>query len=227
MAINADDYGSRGWEVIPTFSPQAQFPVEILQEMEEHPEAPGKSSWGTRNVLSAFILSMRPKVVLEIGGHIGSASIVIGSALKANNFGRLYTLEPQEHYYRLLQHFVNKVDLGKYVQPLKMLSTNRAVMEHITEKVDIIFLDGSHTYSDVIKDLELCNRLIADNGLIFLDDVGPEMSARMCEEKRGGVRQALMDFTKERDDWQTILLEPPFWLNPCGMALVCKQRFIV
>jgi predicted O-methyltransferase YrrM len=33
---------------------------------------------------------MQPKAVLEIGAHIGSASIVMAAALKATGSGRLY-----------------------------------------------------------------------------------------------------------------------------------------
>ena len=62
------------------------------------------------------------------------------------------------------------------------------------------------------------------NGLIARDDVGPESSARIDPERRGGVRQALLDRTKGRDDLRVILMEPPaFWLNPCGLGIVCKQ----
>ena len=87
--ISVADYQARGWDVIPAFARPALLPEELLIALESHPQSPGKSSWGTRNVLQAFILSMRPKLVVEIGGHIGSASLVIGAALRANRFGRL------------------------------------------------------------------------------------------------------------------------------------------
>ena len=221
--ITEDDYPKRGWEVVATFASGVQMPLSVLREMEIHPESAGKSSWGTRNMLFALILSMRPKIVLEIGAHIGSAAVVMGSALKANSFGMLYSLEPQAHYFKLLSEFINKAEVMDHVTPLKMLSTDPSLAKIIGEKVDMIFLDADHSYSNAIKDIEMSDALISENGFILLDDVGPTHSANICSEKRGGVRRALIDFTAGRADLKVVFFEPPFWLNPCGMAMVCKQ----
>jgi predicted O-methyltransferase YrrM len=209
--------------VVPAFTGAAILSQDLIDEMEGHPEAAGKSSWGTRNVLQAFILSMRPKTVLEIGAHIGSASIVMGAALKANRYGTLYCLEPQAHYFAHLNAFVQKAGLSEIVKPLQLFSTSPELKEVIGEKIDMIYLDGDHSYSAATFDLELCDRLLSDNGLIFLDDVGSEVSPKLDPEGRGGVRQALLDFSRNRPDLHVILLEHPFWLNPCGMGIVCKQ----
>ncbi len=178
--INAEDFAVRGWHVIPTFAPETQMPINLLSEMDLHPEAAGKSSWGTRNVIIAFTLSTRPKLVLEIGGHIGSASVAMGHALKANNFGLLYTLEPQDHYFQLLCHFVRKAGVEEFVRPVQMLSTDAGLIDILGDKIDIIFLDANHSYSHVMKDLEVCDELLSPNGLVFLDDVGPEISKKLC-----------------------------------------------
>jgi predicted O-methyltransferase YrrM len=200
--------------------------MALLQQMEIHPESPGKSSWGTRNVLFSFILSLRPKVVLEIGAHIGSGTVVMGSALKANNFGRLYSLEPQDHYFKLLCEHVSTAGLESFVTPLKLFSTDEELPRILGEKADLIFLDANHSYSFAAKDIAIADALLSENGLLVLDDVGPTISAQLCTEGRGGVRQALLDYVSENDDLSVIFLEPPFWLNPCGIALACKQRIV-
>jgi predicted O-methyltransferase YrrM len=221
--IKSEDYGQRGWNIVPIFADA--LPPGLFEEMSAHHEVGGESSWGTRNVLYSFVLSMRPKLVLEIGAHIGSGSVVIGAALKKNNFGQCYSLEPQDHYFSILNMFIGKAGVTQFVVPLKMLSTDPGLAAAVKgEQVDMIFLDACHTYSHVISDLKISYNLLADNGLIFLDDVGPEISPKLCEEGRGGVRQALLDFARERDDLQVILLEPPFWLNACGLAIACKQN---
>lgn len=214
----------RGHEVIPSFLGQSLIDPGLLDEMESHPEAPGKSSWGTRNVLHSFILSLRPKTVLEIGAHIGSASIVMGAALKATNYGMLYCLEPQDHYFKLLNEFVEKAGVSEFVTPLKLFSTAPELFDFVPRPVELIYLDANHSYSSALGDLQLCDRVLADNGLILLDDVGPDVSPQLDPEERGGVRQALLDFTKDRPDLHVIFMEPPFWLNPCGLGIVCKQN---
>jgi len=221
--ISEKDYSARGWEVVPTFARGAEVPLELLNYMEEHPEAAGKSSWGTRNLLFSFILSMRPKVVLEIGAHIGSASVVMGAALKSNGFGMLYSLEPQDHYFGLVCEHVKAAGVESFVTPLQMFSTDSQLGELLAEKVDLIFLDANHSYSFAAQDIKIADELLMNNGLLILDDVGPVMSAQVCSEGKGGVRKALLDYVSDKKDLKVIFLEPPFWLNPCGIALVCKQ----
>lgn len=222
--ISSEMYAARGWNVLRSFAGEASLPLSVLDEMTHHPENAGESAWGTRNILHAFVLSMRPHTVLEIGSHIGCGSVVIGSALKANGFGKLYCLEPQDHYFELLSDFIQKAGVQDFVRPLKMLSTDPALRRILPDAVDMIFLDANHTYSHVMQDLRFADEVLAENGLLFLDDVGPHASAAMCQENAGGVRQALIDFTRDRPDLQVIFLEPPFWLNPCGLAMVSRQR---
>ena len=190
----------RGWYVEPMFTGDPLIPRELLQELEDHPEAPGRSSWGTRNILASYILSLRPKTVLEIGSHIGSGAVVMGSALKRNNFGTLYCLEPQDHYFGILSDFIARAGLEDYVQPLKMMSTDPELTTILPRKVDIVYLDANHSYSHVYADLELCDKLIDTDGIVFLDDTGHERSPAMDSERRGGVRQAVVDFARHRPD---------------------------
>jgi hypothetical protein len=92
--------------------------------------------------------------------------------------------------------------------------------------VDIIYLDANHSYSHAAKDIEIADSLLAENGLLILDDVGPVVSPQLCTEQRGGVRQALIDYAERNRHLQVMFLEPPFWLNPCGIAMVCKQSVL-
>ena len=217
----------RGWDVLDIFSTQRQLlSASLFNEMELHSEARGKSSIGTRNILSAFITSMRPSSILEIGAHIGSATVIMGAALKENNFGMLYSLEPQNHYFKLINEFITKAQLSSYVTVLQKYSTDHDLTEIIPKKIDMIFLDANHSYSYAVKDLEIAASLLSENGLIFLDDVGSEMSPSMCQEKKGGVRKALIDFLATNLEFTGIFLEHPFWLNPCGLAIVCKQKVV-
>lgn len=213
-----------GSEVMPSFTGESAIDRALLDEMHRHPESPGKSSWGTRNILHAFILSLRPKAVLEIGAHIGSASVVMAAALKATGSGQLYCVEPNPEYFKTLVEFAAKAGVADVVTPLQMLSTDPELRARLPERIEIIYLDANHSYSNAAHDIALADRLLAENGLLFLDDVGPALSPRLDPEGRGGVRQALLDFTQHRPDLQVMFMEPPLWLSPCGLGIVCKQR---
>lgn len=221
--VSETDFGLRGWTVLPSFDGQGLLKPGVFDAMQRHLLLPGESAWGTRNLLHSIILGTRPKTVLEVGSHIGSASVVIGSALKANGFGRSYHLEPQQHYYEVLSSFLRMAELEEVSTPLKLFSTDPSLESLVGNDVDIIFLDADHSYSNALSDLQICDRLLAQQGIVLLDDVGAPHSANICSEGRGGVRQALLDFVGARPDYSVIFLEPPFWLNPCGLAFLARK----
>lgn len=223
--VSESDFGLRGWNVLPSFDGQGLLKPGVFDAIQRHPLLPGESAWGTRNLLHAFILATRPRTALEIGSHIGSASVVIGSALKANGFGRSYHLEPQQHYFEVLSSFLRMAELEDISTPLKLFSTDPILESLVGDDVDIIFLDADHSYSNALSDLQVCDRLLAQQGIVLLDDVGAPHSANICSEGRGGVRQALLDFVGARPDYSVIFLEPPFWLNPCGLAILARKPF--
>ena len=221
--ITPEDYPARGWNVIPSFAGQGHLNINILEKMTSHPEAPGESCWGTRNMLHSMILSLKPKTVLEIGSHIGFGSVVIGTALKANNFGHSYHLEPQDHYFKHLSDHLVQAGVSDWSTPLKMMSTDPGLSAAVGGSADLIFLDANHSYTHALNDIRISDRLLPKNGMILLDDVGSPHSENICQEGRGGVRHALLDFCRERSDYSVIFFEPPFWLNPCGLALLSKK----
>lgn len=221
--VDVTDFAARGWRVLPSFNGEGLMKPGLFEEMQAHPELPGESAWGTRNILHALILATRPKRVLEVGSHIGSASVVIGSALKANGFGMSYHLEPQDHYFEILQSFIRRADLTDIAIPLPLFSTDPSLPDVLGGPVDIIFLDANHAYSHALEDLRICHKLLADKGFILLDDVGSPHSGDIDPESAGGVRQAALDFIAFHPEYSVIFFEPPFWLNPCGLGLIARK----
>lgn len=221
--IEETDFLARWWNVVPSFAGDGAVSKALVQDILSNPRVGGKSSDGTANILHAFILSMRPKTVLEIGAHIGFGAVVIGSALKANGFGRSFHLEPGDDFFQLLSQHIEQAGLTDIAIPLKRMSTDPGLSEIVGPSVEMIYVDADHSYSNVVKDIEIADRLLAPNGLIFFDDVGAPHSGDICKEGRGGARQALIDFAAARPDYNVVFLEHPFWLNPCGLAIACKQ----
>lgn len=213
----------RGWEVLPVFDGNRQL-TEALQAMMSSDEAPGHSDVGIQNLLYSEILNNRPRRVLEIGTHIGTASVIMGSALMRNGYGKLLTLEPQAHYQDIAAKNVEAAGVSSCVEILPFFSYQQECQDRLEEEApfDLIFIDGAHDYESARHDIELCYSLLRINGLMILHDVG-KRSPLMDPGGNGGVRRALHDFSEANPESRVIFREYPIWLNECGAALVTKQ----
>lgn len=215
----------RGWVVEPIYGESALV-KQTLDRMAAHPESPGHSDIGVRNLIYTTIVNLRPRRVLEIGCHIGSGAVVIGAALRKNNYGKLFSLEPQDHYANIAQHFVDEAELSDRVQIVRRFSYEEECKNLLFEQgpFDVIFIDGSHEYDDAFHDIALSYELLRQNGMAILHDVG-RASPGMDTSQKGGVRKALKDFAADKEGGQVIYFEHPLWPNPCGAAMLCKQEF--
>lgn len=215
-----------GWIVHPVYDGDVQL-MNLLGLMMQDVEASGHSDVGIQNILYSEVLNTRPRRVLEIGTHIGTAAVIIGSALKRNGCGKLLTLEPQRHYYDIAQKYVGAAGLDAQVEILPFFSYEQQCQLRLADEApfDVIFIDGAHEYEAALHDMELCYGLLAANGLMILHDVGCR-SPVIDQTGSGGARRALYDFTRRTASARTIFREYPKWLNECGAGLVCKESLI-
>lgn len=214
----------RGWHVHSIFTGD-HLVVETLKDMQKDPEAPGFSDVGIRNLIYCFAVNLKPRRVLEIGTHIGTCAVVIGSALRLNQYGRLITLEPAEHYRKIALKYIQRAQLSDFIQVEPSFSSDPGCQDFLRREgpFELIFIDGAHDYVAAKNDIELCRDLVAENGMIVLHDVGIA-SPDMDPSGRGGVRSALHDFSKEHPEFRVMYFEYPLWLNPCGAAVICRQK---
>jgi len=213
---------SRGWQVHKVY--EGSDSAQVFEQMASDADAPGESDIGIRNLIYTHVINLRPKRVLEIGSHIGNSALVIGSALKKNDYGKLLSLEPSAHYAEKARRYAAQANLSDWVEIIPSYSTDEFTRERLRHEApfQVVFIDASHEYAHALADIELSAELLADNGVIVLHDVG-RASNDMDPTRRGGVRQALHDFCAGHNQFRCIYYEHPLWLNPCGAALLVKE----
>ena len=219
----------RGWDVLPVFSVNDFHPsyLSTLREIDSDPEVAGHSDVGVRNLLFTLILSIRPEAVLEVGGHIGSAALVMGEGLRLNGFGKLHTLEPQQHYFKRLTYYIERAALRDIVIPIKGSSDDLETRQKLASLApfEVIFIDACHDYSAVLDDIIYCSSLIAEHGFIVLHD-SSIYAQSFDKRKEGGVRRAILECCAKSAELQAIFFEFPLWVNNCGAAILCKQAIL-
>ena len=217
----------RGWDVHPVFSDRStdlQLLNRVLENIRNGPFPAGHSDVGVRNLLFTTVLNVRPRAILEIGGHVGAASVVIGSALKINGYGHHWVLEPDPRFFDQLSAYVKEAELSDFVTPCKVFSTDPVARSELQNNgpYQLVYLDAQHTFGAALEDLRWTMEILEDNGIIILHDTSEE-ATKYDEGGAGGVRKAIEVMLQEEPSLKGVFFEWPLWLNKTGTAMLVKQ----
>jgi predicted O-methyltransferase YrrM len=144
-----------------------------LQELTGH-SGVGDSAY----LLYALVKSAKPAVVVEIGSARGRSSCFMGMALKENGVGKLYAIDPHTKTewndadsvdtYEILKGNVNALGLDGVVEILRNTSDN--VANDWNRGIDILFIDGDHSYEGAKRDWDLFSPFVKPFGSVIFHD---------------------------------------------------------
>ena len=148
------------------------------------------------DVFKTLILEVKPEIIIEVGTWKGLSAIHMGKIIKENNLkckiycvdtwlGCLrFLIDDNERmnlqclngyptvYYQFL-HNVISCEMADIIKPIPNTSSIACqLFHHHKIKADLIFIDGSHSYRDVLLDIRNYQSLLNKNGVMFGDDYG-------------------------------------------------------
>ena len=134
----------------------------------------GDSAW----LLYGLARSLKPKVCVEIGSARGKSACYVGMALMQNGFGKLYAIDPHTKTnwndsrsvdtLPVIEHNIRSLGLTEYVEIVRKTSDD-AVKEW-SQPIDLLFIDGDHTYEGVRRDWESFSPFLAEFGVTVFHD---------------------------------------------------------
>jgi predicted O-methyltransferase YrrM len=176
---------------------------------------------------------LKPKIVIEVGSWKGRTAIQFAKLLKQHSsdgavicvdtwLGCLEHLPPEitelwsiqkyrmNGYPRLYNQFLSNVvraGCKDCIVPFPTTSNIAAAwLKRQGTKADLIFIDGSHEFDDVLDDLHNYYALLSENGVIFGDDYA----------SFAGVTDAVKGFADE-NDLQVEIRETDVWIIRKGV----------
>ena len=135
-------------------------------------------------VFWAVIGELRPSVVLEIGSYLGRSTVLIGLALEhfCKGGARLVSIDPhtgdRQQLAALGLDAINTADLFAlhiagsgvaHVVEAKTMTSDEASADW-TDAIDLLFVDGWHSYEAVRADIRHFATRLGPNGSVCFDD---------------------------------------------------------
>ena len=152
------------------------------------------ASPGDRAFFYHLIRLIKPKFGLEIGTFKAGTTEVLVSAIQANGFGILLTIDPfgGDRVPPIIEKW--PAELHDYVSFSPVTSMDFFIaLEQKPLELDFVFIDGDHSYEYASYDLNMSARRLAPGGVIVLDDYN-----------QPGVHQAAKDFLVANPCWEEI-----------------------
>jgi predicted O-methyltransferase YrrM len=134
----------------------------------------GDSAW----LLYSLAKSLKPEVCVEIGSARGKSACYVGLALAENGKGKIYAIDPHSKTDWNDDDSVDTIDLFRQNIALLGLEDRVEIVRKTSDdaargwdrKVDLIFIDGDHTYEGVRRDWELFSPHLSEFGVAVFHD---------------------------------------------------------
>jgi predicted O-methyltransferase YrrM len=132
---------------------------------------------------SAFLLyglarALKPSVAVEIGSARGKSACFVGRALKENGSGKLFAIDPHTRTdwndensvdtLEIMRRNIRTLKLERHVEIIRDTSVNAAARWMLP--IDMIFIDGDHSYDGVKRDWELFSPFVKRFGVVVFHD---------------------------------------------------------
>jgi predicted O-methyltransferase YrrM len=177
----------------PTLTPWERLGHGILRRLSPHHRArtdlfvepytswvPWMSGLGDHgHVLYALVRALRPETVVEIGSARGRSTCICALGCMENGKGKVYAIDPHKqndwtdvgtsaHTLPFLRERLRLYDLEAQCEVIAATSRDAATGWH--RPIDLLFIDGDHTYEGVRQDFELFRPWLTPDALVCFHD---------------------------------------------------------
>ena len=149
----------------------------VLKGNKKHFNIPTQLTRAERLLLNKLSLSLpRNCCIVEIGSYVGGSSIILASAATEKN-GMLYCVDTwkneamSEGLRDTYNEFTkNTKPYEKWIVPLRGKSVE--VAKDFDEEIDLLFIDGDHSYEAVKSDVEAWFPKLKNGAIVVFHDYG-------------------------------------------------------
>lgn len=167
-------------------------------------------------VLYSIVKYLRPETVVEIGSARGLSTCTMSLACRQNACGKLFAIDPHDKNawaegdgssLAFLKERLLDYELTDWCEII--CSTSCEASSNWSRHIDVLFIDGDHTYDGVRRDFEMFKDWLTDQAIVIFHDTLWEYH-RDNESYRedAGVSQYLEELQKEGYESVTFAMLP-------------------
>jgi predicted O-methyltransferase YrrM len=134
---------------------------------------------GGEYVLYALAKSLKPQVIVEIGSARGKSACAMALACAQNGIGKVWAIDPHEpnHWQEqqtdgrnedFFRRRLKEYRLEDWCEVIVSTSTRAAV--NWSRPIDLLFIDGDHSYEGVKSDFELFSKWLTPASIVLFHD---------------------------------------------------------
>jgi len=147
--------------------------------------------------LFGLVRRMKARRVIEIGRYKGGSTLTIAAAMSGE--GTFWSIDLGEKEARLHQGSARRSfddelrDVcARFGFPVTLLDGDSRTIEVETGEVDLVFIDGDHSYEGVKNDFERFGRRVRIGGAVLLDDACDEVMFKTHSKSVGKLLQEIV-----------------------------------
>jgi len=140
------------------------------------PQRPGPVFAKEAQVLHALARLLMPATIVEIGVGGAASTLAFAEALRLNGTGRLISIEMDPWFIERAQMLVRTHGLERYVTIVAGRSTDQDTVARVAAqapRIDMLFIDGDHSFAGCRADFDCYRNLLAPAGLVVFHDTAP------------------------------------------------------
>jgi SAM-dependent methyltransferase len=148
--------------------------IDLGKKMGQHTSAE-QANLGFGFLYYSFVRLYQPETVVCIGSYRGFAPVCLALGLADNGKGTCFFIDPGlvDRHWHQPQNVVQlrrTFGLGDRLAHIHMTSRQAAEAGAVPEQIDLLLIDGEHSYEGVKYDFDVYAKRVQKDGLILLHD---------------------------------------------------------
>ena len=160
------------------------YHLPIFESDKYNKEMMVYSPWsGHRNFAYDYICFKKPQKIVELGSYYGCSAFAFLQAIKDKSLdSEFYGIDTwqgdnftkKDYQEDIYTHYKRIQDTCFHNQNANMvrMTFGKAIEMFVDKSIDLLHIDGSHTYEDVKHDFLLWKDKVREDGVVFFHDIG-------------------------------------------------------